>query len=309
MSLLQPAPFTVPARGTAYPQLLRTEGPVWSRLVQAVVGVVLGIALFTLLAGLVPQLLLGATWAVSGSSLPFAEYYATAMRFETPLGVVAGNLAIAVLLPVSALLVAWLHRRHPSWLVSVVGRVRWRYLVACLLLAPPALGGVYLVSVLAGGTGIAWRPQPDLLWFLLVIVLTSPLQAVAEEVFFRGYLTQAAGAVLASPWFGIVVSATVFALFHGTQNVWLFADRWVFGLVAGVLVWRTGGLEAAAAAHVVNNLLSFGIAATTTSVAEARALQEVGPVDAVFDIGGFVLFAAVAWLVGRRMRVHSAVGE
>ena len=108
--------------------------------------------------------------------------------------------------------------------------------------------------------------------FLVVIMLTSPLQATAEEVFFRGYLMQALGSLVAQPWFGVVVSAVVFALLHGTQNLPLFLDRLGFGLLAAVLVWRTGGLEAGIAAHIINNVFAYVLAGLTTSVAEIRAI-------------------------------------
>ena len=98
------------------------------------------------------------------------------------------------------------------------------------------------------------RPQPGFWGFLVVIILTSPLQAAAEEIFFRGYLMQALGSLVAQPWFGVVVSAVVFALMHGVQNPALFLDRLGFGLLAGFLVWRTGGLEAGIGAHVINNI-------------------------------------------------------
>ena len=40
----------------------------------------------------------------------------------------------------------------------------------------------------------------------------------------------------------------------------IFFDRLAFGLVAGVLVILTGGLEAGIAMHVLNNWLAFGVA-------------------------------------------------
>ena len=53
----------------------------------------------------------------------------------------------------------------------------------------------------------------------------------------------------------------LFALAHGIgQSVPIFFDRFAFGLVAGYLVVRTGGLEAGIAMHVVNNSLAFGLA-------------------------------------------------
>ncbi|SDE41177.1 CPBP family intramembrane glutamic endopeptidase [Auraticoccus monumenti] len=296
-----PVPVLRPDAGTGYPRLLAEDGARWRGLVGAPVA----IALFVLLAGVVSPLVVSLAWVLGGRAEPYAVLAAAAARAEVPAGLVASNLGLAAAVPVAALVVLLVHRRSPRWLVSVLGAVRWRYLLACLLVAPPALLAVFALSTLAEGTPLTWQPQPGVAGFLVVIVLTGPLQAVAEEVLFRGYLLQALGSVVASPWFGVVGSALVFALFHGSQNVWLFLDRFAFGIVAGVLVWRTGGLEAACAAHVVNNLLAFGLAALTSSVAQARALQEVGPLQAVLDVTGFALFAVLAWLVGRRMALHT----
>ena len=136
-----------------------------------------------------------------------------------------------------------------------------------------------------------------------MILLTSPLQAIAEEVFFRGYLLQALGSLVAQPWFGVVVSAVVFALLHGVQNPPLFAARLAFGLLAGVLVWRTGGLEAGIAAHIVNNVFAYGIAGLTTSIASLKAIREITWADAAFDVGGFALFAVLAYVLFRLLRL------
>ena len=87
--------------------------------------------------------------------------------------------------------------------------------------------------------------QQDFWGFLVVIVLTSPIQAAAEEIFFRGYLMQALGSLVARPWFGVVVSSVVFALLHGVQNLPLFVDRLAFGLLAALLVWRPAGSKPA----------------------------------------------------------------
>lgn len=297
-------PRLSPPVGAEYPHLLRVPG---HTALRSGAGVVLGLMLFLTLSVAVNQALLALGWTLSDGALTFSAYASRAARGESPYGLLAGNLGLATLIPVSMLLVLALHRVSPRWLVSVLPRVRWRYLLACLLIAPVLLGGTYLLSMVLGGASLAWQPQPGAGWFLLVVILSSPLQAVAEEVFFRGYLTQALGSLVQTPWVGVLASALVFALFHGTQNGWLFLDRFAFGLAAGILVWRTGGLEAACAAHVVNNVMAFGLAALTSSIAQVRAIQEVGPLQALFDVGGFVLFALLAWWIGGRMRVHTRV--
>ncbi|HEX7738736.1 MAG TPA: CPBP family intramembrane glutamic endopeptidase, partial [Marmoricola sp.] len=93
-----------------------------------------------------------------------------------------------------------------------------------------------------------------------------------EEYAFRGYAMQAFGSLTAAinrgwdrarqeRWavaIAILASAGLFALAHGTQNFPLFFDRFAFGLLAGYLVYRTGGLEAGIALHIWNNLVAFG---------------------------------------------------
>ena len=94
-----------------------------------------------------------------------------------------------------------------------------------------------------------------------MLVLLTPLQAAGEEYAFRGYLTQAFGGWFHSRWVAVVASAFLFGLAHGVgQSIPIFFDRFAFGLVAGILVVLTGGLEAGIAMHVLNNWLAFGLA-------------------------------------------------
>ena len=293
----------LPPDGASYPQILRGSSfAAWRSLF----GVVFGVSLFLLLSTLLTQVLVLLAWSLTAADEPYAAYVAAASRFERPLGMLATNLGIAVLLPISWALLAVLHRVQPRWLSSVQPRLRWRYLLACVGVALVALNGMLLVSSLVSEP-LVFRPQPGFWAFLAVIVLTSPLQAAAEEIFFRGYLLQALGSLFAQPWVGVVVSSVVFALFHGTQNPALFVDRLVFGLLAALLVWRTGGLEAAIGAHVANNVSAYVFAGLTTSIADVRAIQEIGWADAAFDVGGFAVFAVLAWLLARRLRLERTV--
>lgn len=292
----------LPPDGAVYPQMLRAEGYRWWK---SVLGVAFGLSLFLLLTTVISQAVIGLTWTLTGGPAPYPEYYAAAFRFENPVGMAAVNLGIVVLIPISWLLMAVLHQVRPRWLWSVEAHFRWRYFWFCLAAAAVVLNGVVLLSALVDAP--TWAMQSGFWGFLVVIVLTSPLQAAAEEVFFRGYLMQALGSLVARPWFGVVVSALVFALLHGTQNLPLFLDRLGFGLLAAVLVWRTGGLEAGIAAHVINNVFAYVLAGLTTSIAEIRGIREIGWVDAAFDVGGFALFTVLALLIARRIGVRTTV--
>jgi membrane protease YdiL (CAAX protease family) len=239
-------------------------------------------------------------WLAAGRTPPWADYVARAGAYANPLGLWAGHLGLfALVLPVWAAY-RFLHRRKLTWLWSISPGVRWRYGLTGLLAAVAVLGAVACFLAVSGP---AWDPPANWPVFAIAIVLSSPLQALGEEVLFRGYLLQVLGLIVRRPWFPIVVSAALFGYFHGSQNLWLFLSRFAFGLVAGALVWRTGGLEAGIAAHAVNNVLAFGLALATGSLAETRATTEVAWSAGLRDVVVFAVFGALAWLLAWAMRL------
>lgn len=252
----------------AYHQLLTAGRPSRWWVLLGTVTVVAGFlgaqTLFTVV--IVAGLVLG------GDPLEAAYDQVTGADRVTPAFLALVNLGWAAAIPL-VLLVVWLvHGLRPGWASSVVGRLRWRWLLTCLALSLVALLATLVVSALvpaqAADAEISGELNP---WsstirdFLLVVVLLTPLQAAGEEYAFRGYLTQGVGALLA-PWprvaatLAVLVPALAFALLHVGQDLPLFVDRFAFGVLAGFLVLVTGGLEAGIALHVVNNLLAFGLA-------------------------------------------------
>lgn len=287
-------------REVDYPHLLRaSETPANV----GIFGILLGLLIFLFSMPLVARGLAAVGWLVAGRPGEASEYVAWLLRYEHPWGIISGHMGLAVLIPISLGLVAFVHHESPGKLWSVEGRPRWGFGAASLLAAALIVGSLLVVQIRTSDHEFVWSPQENWQMFLLAVLITSPIQAVAEEVFFRGYLMQAFGAMVESPWFGIVASAAVFAILHAGQNLPLFAVRLAFGLVAGWLVWRTGGLEAGIAAHVVNNILAFTLAAFTGSIAEIKATTEIGWSDAVWDLARFGIFAGVAVWLAWRMRI------
>jgi membrane protease YdiL (CAAX protease family) len=293
----------LPPDRASYPQILRGQWYAWWR---SIAGVILGLSLFVLVTDVVRRAIVMVSWSTSAANQPFRDYSAKAFAFELPVGLLAVNLGLGALIPIAWALMALIHQMRPRWLSSVQPGIRWRYLLGCLAIAAVVLNGVMLLSTTVGDK-MAIHPQSGFWGFLVVILLTSPIQAAAEEIFFRGYLLQALGSLVAKPWFGVIASSVVFALLHGTQNLPLFVDRLAFGLLAGLLVWRTGGLEAGISAHVINNVFAYLIAGLTTSVAALKAIKGIGWVDAAFDVGGFALFAVLAYGLSRLMKLRTQV--
>lgn len=251
-----------------YHQLHRVGRPgIWRSLVGSVWVLLLVFVLVPLVAGAVAFIGLLA----AGNSREEAAAVLDITAKVTPTGLALVNIVIALAIPVTWAVTWWLHRLKPRWLSSVGPRLRWRYLFACVGLSVVALLASLLVGLLlplAPGESPVGELNDFTTQtrnFLIVIVLLTPLQAAGEEYLFRGYLTQAFGSLVwarrTSQALAVLAPALIFALFHGlSQDAPIFFDRFAFGVVAGILVIRTGGLEAAIAMHVLNNFLAFGLA-------------------------------------------------
>lgn len=251
-----------------YHELHRVGRPgAWRSIVGALLLLLLVFAVVPLIAGG----LFFAGLMLAGYSVDEAGKLLDVTAEATPAGLALLNIVIAAAIPLTFAVTWWLHRLKPRWVSSVRPRLRWGYLLVCFPIALVALVaslGVGLLLPLAPGEAPVGQVNDftdrtrD---FLLVILLLTPLQAAGEEYLFRGYLTQAFGSLRlsrrVSQALAVLGPALIFALFHGlSQDAPIFFDRFAFGVVAGILVIRTGGLEAAIAFHVLNNFLAFGLA-------------------------------------------------
>jgi uncharacterized protein len=282
-----------------HPRLLSTPHARWWRPLLGLLLAAGVVVVASVVIVLVATLLTG--------SGPVDERTEDALDPGTWQGLLANNLVILTIVPAAALAVLVVHRERVGWLASVTGRPRWGLLWRFFLLALVVVVASYGVSyLLPAGTELDGTSPSTraLLATLVVILLTTPLQSMAEEVGFRGYVTQAVASWARRPAVGIaagvVVSATCFALAHGAQDPWLFADRFAFGLVASWLAWRTGGLEASVGLHAANNLVSLGVGAFAGTLSESLSLSTLDWQFAVLDVASMLAFAVVVERLARR---------
>jgi membrane protease YdiL (CAAX protease family) len=183
-------------------------------------------------------------------------------------------ISIAIMLP-SILLARLIMGPRPLGLLSsVAGRLRWGWMLRLTGPALVAYGAAFTLYLfvfppLFGDSPLDPQVGPNLWVMLAIILLLVPLQATAEEYVFRGYLMQAIGGWLKHPAFAILLPVPLFMLGH-LYDIWGLLDVGVFAVFAAWLTWRTGGLEAAIVAHVVNNsaifiLGEFGLVDTNTT--------------------------------------------
>ena len=301
--------WTLPMGGSPYPLMLVPRGSdptdAQTRFSGAVM-VALVLVSYLVVTLLVNTGVVYVGYLVESPGTGWPQYFEAAASFATPWGVLGAHLGLAGLILVVWGFFRFVHRRQLGWLWSVSPGVRWRYGVLCLVVALIIIGAV---ACWHAWSGPGWQPAAGWGWYALVIVLATPFQALGEEVLFRGYLMQALGAVFRQVWFPIVGSALVFALFHGTQNPWLFGSRLAFGLLAGVLVWRTGGLEAGVAIHIANNLCAFALALSDGSISSLRTTTAVDWSQSLLDVGMFAGCALACWGIALGLRVPVKVRD
>jgi uncharacterized protein len=217
--------------------------------------------------------------------------------------------------------VNWLlHGLTPGWLASVARRIRWRLMAGCVGAAVVALIATVIVSSIVNSfapgqsTDVSGHPNAftsTTAWYVVVILFLTPLQAAGEEYCFRGYLTQAFGGGVRrwSTYAAVLVPAFLFGLAHGLgQSPPVFFDRFAFGVVAGILVIRTGGLEAGIAMHVLNNFLAFGQALAFGSMASTLNPGPASWWGIVVTLTQSLVYLALATFVCRRLGCWTTTG-
>lgn len=299
----EPASAYVPR---PYPQLLRGPQHRWWRpLVGLAVMVGLVVVLFVLSTVAVLVVLVASDvdlLSMTGEISP--ELLASPALFTV------NNLFLASFVP-AAMVAVWVgHRWRPRWVASVVPGIRWRWMLgvtaACLLVQVVGTLALWAVDGFPSGTA-----DEQAVALLLCVLLTTPLQCAGEEYLCRGWLTQMIGSWFSRALLAVlvpaVVTAAVFAGMHSLgaeQNTALFLDRFAFGLLASYLTWRTGGLEAAIAAHTANNVVVMVPAILTGTLDDSLAVSDAPWGMVGLDVVVMVVVALVVTGLARWRRVQ-----
>lgn len=138
------------------------------------------------------------------------------------------------------------------------------------------------ISYYNNSSNIVWNfhPVKFLLLFLISIVL-FPFQIGFEEFLFRGYLMQQIGILAKNRWIPLVLTSTIFGLFHSANpevaemGYGVMAFYIGTGFLLGIMTLMDEGLELSLGFHLGNNLM-----AALLITSDYAALQT----DAVFKL-------------------------
>lgn len=234
---------------------------------------------------------------------------------NTPLLLLTVNLSLIVGGLAALLAHRILHKQPWSRMFSVLPHMRWKWWGLSLACTVPLfvlyIGAGFLFdnSAIMGSGDSPLTFDGTALAYLLIIVLTTPFQAAAEEIMFRSYVPRVFGSWIpqAGGIIGVIVATILFTLAHGASDPWLWAYYAVFGLALAALTHFSGGIEAPIVIHAVNNVTMFVIALFSGSMSSAfdRGVGS-GGAFMMFPMVAVIVIAGVLTLVARWKKVETA---
>lgn len=301
-----PALPMLPVEPREYPSFWRAPGiKPWRPVLAILLGAV-GFFLISLVIGAVG---LFVEAAVSGSGV-FEASKNLAEGAVTPTVFLSNSVSLALLVPLCFLLSRVVGQRG-GWLSSVVGRVRWGWLMRCFAVSFVAVATVIVVGSSIEGWGeLGLSVRPGWWWLLIGIIIVTPFQAAGEEYLIRGVLNRGVASLIPGRIVGAiaggVLSSIVFMFLHGAGDVWLNITYFSMGMLFSYLTWRTGGLEAAIAMHAANNLIALAFLPFQDISSVFDRAAGVGDASSLFQL--LFLGAATAVIVhmGRRRDIARA---
>lgn len=200
-------------------------------------------------------------------------------------------------------------------LSSVEGHLRWKR-IGRLIVPLFLVFAVGNAAELALGSILA-EALPEFsvpsLSYILAILILVPFQSAAEEYAYRGFLMQAFGSWIPVTAIPLLLQALIFMGSHA-YNVWGFISILAFGLIAGILALKTGGLEASIVFHAANNICALLIASlvgANAMAADAAILDMV--LSIALDLIVFFIILHIAkkegWLLGKDALDKTAAAE
>jgi membrane protease YdiL (CAAX protease family) len=209
-----------------------------------------------------------------------------------------------------------LHGRPAGTLIGPAQRLNWGRIGRAMLVWAGMSAAAVIAEVLWKGLS-SYRLNVDNflsnLTIIFIYVFMIPIQATAEEVFFRGYLLQATGR-LTRNWVILgIMNSLFFMLPHlanpeaRTAGIVLAGLNWLAsGMFYTLLTLRSGSLDYAIGAHVINNVLSATLIGYPGGALGEIALVMTKELDAAFGLVTFVMAAVIAYVALTRAASASA---
>lgn len=145
---------------------------------------------------------------------------------------------------------------------------------------------------------------------LPIILVLTPLQTTAEELFFRGYILQSFGRKTKNIITLSLISGFIFMVPHlMNPEVYKSASMGIFETVSGIIYYflvgfvfsivtiKTNSLEVAIGAHTVNNLIGALVVGFSDSTFQTNTLFYTTRFEPVFNLVVMIITSALFYFI------------
>lgn len=204
---------------------------------------------------------------------------------------------------------AWLlHKRPWKSLITAYPHIRWeRFFFGNLLWLGLMIGGELILYSLNPDNYIFQFDSTQFVALLIISVLTIPLQAAGEELFFRGYLMQGIGWGTKSPLIALTVTSIGFGLLHlANPEMEKYGQEFIvayiiMGLFFGIIALMDDGLELAIGVHTINNIYNAVFVTFPSSALELPTVFRIKEYNAWLGFAlEVLLFAFFIWICAKK---------
>ena len=251
--------------------------------------------------GAVPLLILSA--ALTLDKNPATQLNPETLQFEGVeplLSYLVINFASICLLAGLYISLRFLHQRRMITLVTPNQQVRWKRIFQ-------GFGLYFVLTFVISFVGIVLSPSEyrltfkpsQFLVFLPIALVITPIQASAEELFFRGYLLQGISLKTRSLLIPILGSSLLFMLPHLLNpevklNVFLMVSYYLlFGIFLAVITVKDNSLELAMGVHAANNLFGVLILNYSNSALPSPSIVTQSRLDPLSSSISFIVVAVI----------------
>ena len=190
------------------------------------------------------------------------------------------------------LAIRWLHGRSLLTLITPYRRISWLRIAQGFSVFFVLKVVEILLSYLAAPEDFTlntFEPQ-TFFWFLGWVVVLTPLQIAAEELFCRGYLMQGIGSKF-GVWAAVLWTTILFTALHGSnpevssQSSFLSSLSILiyYTMVGAFLAWLTikdKTIELALGVHAANNIATFLLVTSDNSAIPSPAIFTIADIEA-----------------------------
>ncbi|WP_420632154.1 CPBP family intramembrane glutamic endopeptidase [Candidatus Leptofilum sp.] len=280
-------------------------------------GIVLILFFWFVLGGLF--VLVPAFWAVVDDNPETAVNLETGLvdGFDPLVNYIAANLTFVPLIIGVFVVVRFVHGRPFRTIITPAKKLNWRRLGQGF--------GLWLLLI-ALASGVEYLLNPEIytivldarrfLFFVLFVLLLTPVQTTAEELLFRGYLLQMTGHLSRNFWVLAIINGILFMVPH-LANPELAASAILLplfylsiGAFFAFITLRDNSAELAIGVHAANNLYAALFANYTNSALQTESIFLVTELNPLYALLSFWAEAIIFYLVlFRRNRQSEPVAE